>query len=303
MVQPCVYIILLNYNGYKDTIDCIESLSNIIYKNYKIVVVDNNSTNNSQEEITKYIEDKDRVIFIKSEKNLGFSGGNNLGIEYALKQEADYICLLNNDTVVEPNFLNPLVDTMENDKKIGITAGKIMYYDNKDIVWSAGGFIDDKKAIGNNFGIDKLEDTLENKSREVTFLTGCLQLIRRDVIEKIGLYDHEYFLYMEDVDFCKRTLNSGYKLVYVPESKIYHKVSVSTGGQVSPMVIYYMTRNRLIFNKKYNDDLINNIKFYIFYIIKLISEPLRKGISYKYVIYAVKDFINHNYGYRDISEI
>lgn len=303
MAKPSVYIILLNYNGYKDTIDCMNSLMDIIYENYKIIVVDNNSTNYSQEELDKYIENKKNIVFIKSKENLGFSGGNNLGIEFALKEKADYICLLNNDTTVEPDFLNPLVEIMERDKKIGISAGKIMYYDNKNIIWSAGGYIDEQKAIGNNFAIDEPEDSVENKARCVTFLTGCIQLIRREVIENIGLYDHEYFLYMEDVDFCKRALNYGYKLIYEPKSKIYHKVSASTGGQVSPMTIYYMTRNRLLFNKKYNKSIINNIKFYAFYIIKLIAEPIRKKISYKYIVYAVKDFINNNYGFRDLSKI
>lgn len=302
MVQPYIYIILLNYNGYKDTIDCINSLNNIDYKNYKIIVVDNNSMDDSKEEISKYIEYNNNVIFIESKENLGFSGGNNLGIKYAMEHGADYICLLNNDTVVETDFLNPLVDIMEKDKSIGISAGKIMYYDNKDIVWSAGGYIDSKKAIGYNNAIDNHESILTNELTEVTFLTGCLQLIRREVIENIGLYDHEYFLYMEDVDFCKRVLNNGYKLMYVPQSKIYHKVSASTGGKVSPMVVYYMTRNRLLFNSKYNDK-IDRLKFWMFYSVKLILEPVRKNISPKYITCAVKDFINKDFGYKDINKI
>lgn len=303
MIQPSVYIILLNYNGYKDTICCIDSLRDINYKNYKIIVVDNHSTDSSKKEISQYIKNKEDVIFIESKENLGFSGGNNLGIKYAMDKNADYICLLNNDTTVESDFLNYLVDAMENDKGIGISAGKIMYYDNKDIVWSAGGYIDSKKAIGYNYAINKHEKNLKDESREVTFLTGCLQLIRREVFENVGLYDHEYFLYMEDVDFCKRAINSGYKLVYVPESKIYHKVSASTGGQVSPMVVYYMTRNRLLFSSKYTDKLIDKLKFYMFYSIKLISEPLRKKINPKYITCAVKDFINKDFGCKDISKI
>ena len=303
MKQPRVYIVLLNYNGYQDTIDCIESLTHIDYENYEIVIVDNNSTNNSVEKICNYIKNQKNIKFIKSKENLGFSGGNNLGIKYALDNAADYICLLNNDTTVEHDFLRNLVDKMQEDKKIGISAGKIMYYDNKDIVWSAGGCIDTEKAIGYNYGINTQEKELIDEVREVTFLTGCLQLIRREVFEEIGLYDHDYFLYMEDVDFCKRALNHGYKLIYVPQSKIYHKVSASTGGQISPMVIYYMTRNRLLFNRKYNDKRLDKLKFSIFYIVKLITEPIRKKVSSKYIICAIKDYINKDFGYKDISKI
>lgn len=303
MKEPCVYIIILNYNGYSDTIECIKSLELIEYKNYKIVVVDNKSTDESVKFIKNFISKNEKINLIESESNLGFSGGNNLGIEYALMNNAGYICLLNNDTVVEPDFLGPLVNIMETDANIGISGGKIMYHKNKNIVWAAGGYIEENKAIGVNYGIDKNENDVIDEIREVTFLTGCLQVIRREVFQNIGLYDDEYFLYMEDVDFCKRALEHGYKLIYDPNSKIYHKVSASTGGKVSPMVVYYMTRNRLLFNSKYSESKINSLRFYIFYFIKILTEPARKKVSYKYVMHAIKDFYNKKFGYKDLEKI
>lgn len=300
MAIPKVYIILLNYNGYIDTIDCISSLKLLEYDNYEIVIVDNNSTDDSEIYISKFIKYNDKVHLINAEKNLGFSGGNNLGIKYALKHEADYICLLNNDTTVEPNFLSELVKEMELDSNIGICAGKILYYDNKNRIWSAGGYIDEIKSLGCHYGMDEYDNGKFDEKRQVNFLTGCVQLIRKDVLESVGFYDEDYFLYMEDVDFCYKTLNNGYKLMYIPNSKIYHKVSSSTGGDNSPLFLYYITRNRLLFAKKNYKDMVKLLKTYIFFIIKIFIDSLRKKKKYKYVLMGAKDFILNKRGYKSI---
>lgn len=296
MGNPNIHIILLNYNGYKDTIDCIKSLQSIDYPNYKIVIVDNNSTDESEENIINFINKMDNTHFIQTGKNLGFSGGNNVGIKYALENNADYICLLNNDTTVEPDFLTILTNQMEQDKSIGIAAGKIMYYSKPDVIWSAGGFIDERKCLGYHYGINQKDSEEFNNTKKVSFLTGCLQLIRADVLKNIGLYDEEYFLYMEDVDFCYRARLNGYKLEYIPESKIYHKVSASTGGEQSPMVLYYMTRNVMLFNKKYEETLPSNFKFNIYWKLKMIIDKFRRKDAYKYIEEGLKDHKREKYG-------
>ena len=291
-----VHIILLNYNGYKDTIDCIKSLQSIDYPNYKIVIVDNKSTNGSERYIKDFIQGMDDIHFIQTGQNLGFSGGNNVGIKWSLENNADYICLLNNDTTVEPDFLSILVKEMQENEEIGISAGKIMYYSRPDIIWSAGGYIDEGKCLGYHYGINCNDSNEYNIKKEVTFLTGCLQLISADVLKKIGLYDEEYFLYMEDVDFCYRAKLAGYKIIYVPNSKIYHKVSASTGGEQSPMVLYYMTRNVMLFNKKFKETLTNRIKFETYWKLKMILDRFRRKDKYKYIQEGLKDHKNGVYG-------
>ncbi len=295
-VKPQVDIILLNFNGYKDTIECIKSLERISYDNYKIVVVDNNSTDESENKIIEFIKTKKNIVFIQTGENLGFSGGNNIGIKYSLENGADYICLLNNDTIVEKDFLNSLVDEMEIDYSLGMTAGMIMYHSHPHLIWSAGGYIDNKRALGRHFGMKSDELMPEYRvKKEVTFLTGCLQLIRRDVFKTIGLYDDEYFLYMEDVDFCYRCQKAGYKLKYIPDSKIYHKVSAST-GEGSPIMLYYMTRNRLLYNKKNQNNIFMRLFLYLFIIMKLFIEFIRNRNKFKYFIKSVKDYLLGNFG-------
>lgn len=301
--EPKVHIILLNYNGYKDTVECIESINNITYNNYKVVVVDNNSTDNSKIELKKFLQQYDKVHFIQSDKNLGFSGGNNIGINWSLNNGADYICLLNNDTIVEPDFLTPLIMEMEKDDTIGISAGKIMYFKEKDILWSAGGYISNARALGCHYGINMKDEGQFNDIRECTFLTGCIQLIRGSVFKKVGMYNHEYFLYMEDVEFCKRVVEAGYKLKYVPTSKIYHKVSASTGGDESPLQLYYLTRNRILFNKNNKRNKLSYIKFYILLAMKILIEPFRKKHNYKYIVFGVVDGLRGKYGEKNIKWI
>lgn len=294
--EPSVCIILLNYNTYKDTIECIESLLDIKYENYKILIIDNNSIDASEKYISEYIENISNAYFIQSGKNLGFSGGNNIGIKWAMANCTDYICLLNNDTIVDPMFLNYLVDEMKNNKDIGISSGKIMYYDKPNVIWSAGGKIDELRCIGHNGYMNLDENQIINERKEVTFLTGCLQLIRREVFENIGLYEEKYFLYMEDTDFCLRAYREGYKLMYVPKSKIYHKVSASCGGKESPIVTYYMNRNRLLFNKKYQENIFKSLVFKSIYFGKIFIDPIRKRKTYRYLLEAIRDYIKGEYG-------
>lgn len=291
-----IFIVLLNYNGYQDTIDCMESLKNTEYKNLHIIIVDNNSTDGSEEHIKKYIVGKCEYHFIQSGVNLGFSAGNNIGIEYAISKGADYICLLNNDTIVEKDFLNPLVKEMDSNKDIGIASGKILYHDCPNVIWYGGGYISHLRALGVHEGINEIDSHIYNNKKEVCFLTGCFQLIRRQVFEDVGFYDEDYFLYMEDVDFCVRVKQANYKLLYVPESKIYHKVSSSTGGVLSPTTIYYMSRNRLLFNSKFNKNIICSIIFKCFYFVRLALELFRKGKKFKYSLQGVIDYFNKNFG-------
>ena len=246
-MQPKVTIITLNWNGYQDTAELIESLKQITYNNYEIIVVDNNSKSNDVQQLKANYESRIRLITCK--ENMGFAGGNNTGVTIALNLGADYILLLNNDTIVERNFLDVLVNKFSVDGRIGITAPQINYYDEPEKIWSAGGKI--KMIRSSGFALsNKLEKEVNKSDKTVTFVSGCCMLIKREVIERIGLFDEDFFLYVEDVDFCLRAVNAGYKIYITPQSRIFHKVANSTKNGTSGLQLYYTTRNRLFLAKK-----------------------------------------------------
>lgn len=276
-MEPLVYIILVNYKSAQYTIDCIKSLNKITYRNKKIVVVDNFSQDNSVNEIRKNIED---VYIIESTKNEGWSGGNNIGIKRALEDEAEYVLLLNNDTEVEANFLTEMVESFGRHDNAAIVGSKIMYFDEPEKIWYAGGRINWFKFTSEHYGIKEIDKGQCDEEKEVTFITGCNMLIKSEVIKKNGLIPHEYFMYFEDNDYCTKVLDSGYKLVYNPNAKIYHKVSASSGGEDSPFTLMWMTRNIQIFMNKYKSKspsfILSKIYRYLGFLKKIIVYKINK---------------------------
>lgn len=270
-----VFIILVNYNGVTDTLECIKSLESIYYNNYEIVVVDNDSTDNSLDILKEKIGYKHHVI--SSNKNGGFAFGNNIGIRYALEKGADYVLLINNDTTVESDFLDELVNSMEKNDECGITTGLILNYYDKNLVWYAGGEINWNRFYGYHKHENENINRLRLYESEVSFATGCLMLIRSEVITKVGELPEEYFMYYEDVDYCANIQENGYKIYFNPKSIIYHKISATSGESESPFAITWNNRNRVNFINKYRYKIsnINYIKlilfFYITRIIKFIK--------------------------------
>ena len=245
---PKVSIVMLNWNGAKDTIECVESLNKISYGNYDIIVVDNNS----EEPDKKLLKDslkQENIRLIFNDANLGFTGGNNIGIKKALNDNSEFVLLLNNDTIVEPDFLEPLIDVFEKHKNVGIAAPQINYYGKRKIIWTEGGRI--SKLRGSGFAYSDKAETKQNiDDKIVGFVSGCCMLLRKDTIEKVGMFDENFFLYVEDTDLCFRTLQAEYNIIISNKSKIYHKVGSSTNNKLSRLPLYYVTRNRLYFAKK-----------------------------------------------------
>lgn len=237
-----VSIILVNFNGAKDTIECIDSIEKTSEKNYQVIVVDNQSTDNSVELLEKAKEKHD-FILLKSPVNNGFSAGNNLGIKYALKHNADYILLLNNDTIVAPGFLSELLKPLSENENCGATIGKIYYEQERNRIWYAGGSLDATTARTEHWHYDQIDSLETNKEQSVSFATGCCLCIPVRTLNKVGLLDESYFLYEEDADYSLRITRAGYEIVYNPKSIIYHKVSAST-GRTSPVTQYYSIRNK-----------------------------------------------------------
>jgi GT2 family glycosyltransferase len=247
MAKPLVHIIILNWNGIDDTLELLESLFKISYRNYSVIIVDNDSIDDEAERLERIY--KDKVHIIKCRENLGFAGGNNIGIKYSLENKVDYVLLLNNDTKVNPDFLEILVNKYESTVKAGILAPRINYYSEPQKIWTEGGYISRLRGSGFAYS-DKLETEAGSFDKSVTFVSGCCMLISRDVLYEVGLFDEKYFLYTEDTDLCQRIINKGYKICVAPEAKIFHKVSNSTKNRNTALPLYYTTRNRLFFAKK-----------------------------------------------------
>ncbi len=290
----------MNYNGEKYTNSCIKSIFKSSYQNYLIVVVDNASTDNSP----KLLEEEfgNKVTLIRNKRNLGFSGANNIGIKYALENGCEYILLLNNDTEIDKDLIKRMVDASIKNGN-AIVSPKIYYYDEPNKIWSAGGGINWKKGLSYHYGLNEIDKGQFNEPREIDFATGCCVLIHKSVFEKIGFLAEEYFLYFEDTDFCVRAKNAGIKIIYEPSAKLWHKVSSTTGGEESTITLYYSNRNRLYFNKKFNErnKIYYTLYFFVTRAIKFLlwlTKGQKKKI--KIVLKAIKDYRNYRMGCTDL---
>lgn len=296
MNQPRVNVVIVNWNGLEDTSELLESLSKISYSNYSIVIVDNNSANDEAEKLENLYGGK--VHLIKCNENLGFVGGNNVGIKYSLEEKADYILLLNNDTTVQPDFLEILVNKFEDENNVGIIAPRINYYDKPEKIWSDGGYISRLRGSGFAYS-EKFESKVDLKEKSVSFVSGCCMLIKSEIFSKVGFFDENYFLYTEDTDLCLRTINAGYKIIVSPKSKIFHKVGSSTKNRNTALPLYYTTRNRLFFAKKNYRNTYYVTSTYIFFAMLLksviwLATGEKKNIGA--VQQAFKDFFHNRMG-------
>lgn len=251
--HPLIYIIILNYDRKEDTCECLNSIKGIDYNNFKTLVLDNGSTDGSVDYLKKKFP---WIEMIENHKNLGFAQGNNVGIKYALRKEADFILILNNDTVVSSSLLNDLLEEVAKDRTIGIAGPKILYYHRRDRIWFAGG-----RAylwLGNTWHIgSRCKNSLNfQKIIEEDYQTGCALLIKREVIDKIGMFDPGYTAYFEDVDLCLRAKKEGFKVVCVQHAKMWHKVSRTTGGGLTSKKAYLKAKSGVRFFRRYSPRLV-----------------------------------------------
>ncbi len=256
-----ICIIIVNWNGKDDTLRCLSSIKGIDTRGYSLstIVVDNGSTNDSVAVIKKK---HPWVTLIETKKNLGFTGGNNVGITHAMEHGADYIWLLNNDTIVDRNALT-LVEAFTV-PHIGIAGSKIYFAPGHEyhrdryttsqrgkVLWYAGGLVDWDNVYASHRGVDEVDKGQFDKEEDTPYVTGCSFMIRRAVIEKIGGLDERYYLYLEDLDYCLKAKKAGFRLVYNPKSIIWHVNAGSSGGAGNPLHEYYLTRNRLLIGMRY----------------------------------------------------
>lgn len=221
---PKVSIIILNWNGLEDTIECLESLKKITYPNYDVIVVDNGSEGNDVEVLKERYSDY--IHIIADGKNYGYPEGNNIGMRYALSKGANYALLLNNDTIVDPVFLTELVKTAQSHPSMGLTGSKIYYYSRPTRIQGTGGKI--RWWLGDIETYGEQEDQGQYDEVAVRdFVFGTSLLVKKEAIEKIGFMDSYFFFGVEEFDYCTRAKRAGFEVVYVPTSKVWHKAGAS----------------------------------------------------------------------------
>ena len=263
-----IAIVILNWNGKENTLACLRSISRLQSTDYSLqtIVIDNASSDESVESIKYYVSGikGSKIELIVNNKNLGYAGGNNVGIRYAIDVEAEYVLILNNDTLVDRNLIEELLKVAKTDEKIGIVAPKIYFapgfefhrdrYKKNElgkVIWYAGGTMDWANVIGSHRGVDEVDQGQYNKIEKTDFASGCCLLLKAELIKKVGMFDEKYFLYYEDSDLSERAKKAGFDIVYAPKAVLWHKNAGSAGGSGSTLQDYYITRNRLLFGMRY----------------------------------------------------
>jgi GT2 family glycosyltransferase len=259
---PKVSIIILNWNGKEDTIECLESLKHLTYPNYEIMLVDNGSKDGSLECFRERYPD---IEILENENNLGFAEGNNVGIKKLLSRDEDYIMLLNNDTIVEPSFLDELTKVIESDPTIGIVGPKVYYYDEPNKIQTAGIRVSFWRGTATHLKRNEIDTVDDSRIKEVDSICGCALFARSEVFSKIGYLKKDYFAYWEETDWCVRAHRVGYKIVYVPSAKIWHKEG-STSKKRSGFYEFQMTRNMFWFMKQ-NSTRVQYILFLVYFFV------------------------------------
>lgn len=266
-VVPKIAVVLINLNQEHHTRECIQSLRQVPIRqrssdfdelgertgqvrhgNLEIILIDNGSTDGSAFRLKNEFPE---IIVLRNEANLGFAEGNNIGIRFALQRGAEYVVLLNNDTIVESNFLIPLLELADKDPTIGVQSGKIMFHSAPNLIWYAGGHIHIHKGLAVHRGIFEEDKGQHDHIEETGYATGCLMFLTKRALEEVGELERSFFAYFEDFDWCLRAREKGFRVVYNPGSKIWHKVS-TTSTHDSPAYLYFTMRNKILFVRRHS---------------------------------------------------
>ena len=274
--SPKVSIVILTANSLEMTKEQLIDVAKLDTKDIQAecLIVDNGSSDGTEENLKNYKLPNMDYKFIETGANLGFAGGNNVGIKDSLKRGSDYVILMNNDLILPRDVVVKLVGFMEGNPEVGIASPKMYFakgyefhknrYKEGDlgkVFWYAGGIIDRKNAYSSHRGVDEVDCGQYDNAAETDFANGACAIIRSGIFEKVGFLDSSFFLYWEDADFSQRIKNACYKVMYYPGTHLWHKVSASTGGSGSTTNDYFLTRNRFYFAMRY---LASRTKFAVF---------------------------------------
>jgi hypothetical protein len=246
MPQPLIYVVILNWNLKQDTAECVESVLQSRYERYRVLVVDNGSSDGSPEYLTRSFPN---IELVANPSNLGFAAGNNVGIRHALDRDAEHVFILNNDTTVDPDMLGQLIACAQADGRIGIVAPKILYY-QQDRIWRLGDRIHPWLPVPLSVGRDQMDKGQFDEPFDVDYATLCGALVRSSVLGAVGLLDERFFFTYEDADFCQRARAAGYRIVCEPRARMWHKVSLSAQKDRAH-VTYLKSKSRAIFYRRY----------------------------------------------------
>ena len=244
---PLVINVILNTNRREDTIECLDSLAKSTYANQKTIVLDNHTSDGSVAAIEANYPD---VQIINIENNRGYAGNNNVGIAAAIDQGADWIFVLNEDTILAPDCIFQLVEVAESDPRIGIVGPMVYHFDEPEIIQTAGGLFD-KHLRGEHVAQNELDTGQFTQPHAVDWISGCGIMVRREVIQDVGMIDERFFYYVEEAEWCLRAKRAGWQIMHVPQAKLWHK-GVQRDYQPKPSVTYYATRNQLLLLSKHN---------------------------------------------------
>ncbi len=241
--SPLVYILLINWNAAEHTLACLTSLQSVSYSNYRVLIVDNASSDNSVDTIAAAYPN---ATLLRLPRNLGFTGANNIGFQYALERGADFVYLLNTDTWVDPGFLTQAIITAAASPSIGIVGSKVFHAARPDRLQFAGGHVNLTTGYnGRPFGYNQVDHGQYDHITNVDWVTGCAMMVSRACLQAINGFDDTFFAFHEDVDLCLRARATGFRVVMSSQSHVWHMGGGSTGGAVSALHIYYDVRNGL----------------------------------------------------------
>lgn len=242
MPPPSVTAVVLNWCNYDDTVDCLDSLLNCEYENLDILLVDNGSVDDSFEKLNASFP---QITFLQTGENIGYAGGNNRGIEKALHRDINYVLVLNNDTILDSKSVSQLVNVAEEASlRVGGVVPKILYYDQPDRIWYAGGEFSPMRGLGIHWREGELDQSGEEETvREVTFMTGACCLFSAEALRELKGFDEDFFAYVEDAELSLRMTDAGYQMYYQPKARILHRCP-PLGAPPSPFQIRQRDRNR-----------------------------------------------------------
>lgn len=240
---PLIAVVIVNYNGYRLTRDCLRSFAAVTYPNYALIVVDNASSDGS---IARLREEFPQVTYLEHPRNAGFTGGNNLGIARGAELGAEYLFLLNNDTVVSANVLDELMEFSRKNPEVGIVGPLTCYFDSPDTVSFGGGDIDRNTGMYAHLHKGKKVGEMPRGVIDCSFIEGAAMFLRTELAIRVGGFSNVYFLTSEESELCVRVADRGYRLAVITSCSVWHKISQSLKGG-STLRDYYVFRNKLLF--------------------------------------------------------